>query len=460
MKLFFKILFMLILFRATGAQTTDEMLVPLRSEGPLVFDLDVCQFAWEGNLTKCEFIYSIPLNQLQSTADDKAQLTTFKIQFLISKDSEIICDSTMFRKVAMQTPLLGAQEISYIDLIDIWLPFMEINFSLRISDSLSGKWGEIPHHLFVRNLNHSFSLSDLYFISKIQKAEQKGFFEKHGLLLIPNPARQFNKADKYFHIYYELNQMFYEEDEPSSFNCRYEIYDLSGNEIFHSPDKISLKKSANTSRIEKIDLTNLPVGTYLLKLMVRDEKLNEMQQSSRYFAVWSAEEESQTWLPVSEEESDKYFDQIKYIATKEEKNVYKKLDLKGRQEFLLKFWKVRDTNPDTPRNEFMEDHFRKIALVQKSFAGGINSDMGRIYIQYGAPVQIEEHPISERNVKAYVIWRYGTNGLTEFVFIDRVGDDHYFLVHSTHPNEISNPDWMEELKAFNLNKGQPFQINN
>ncbi len=241
MKVFFKIAFLLILFQVAGAQIAEDMVMPLRSEGLLVFDLDICQFAWESNLTKCEFIYSIPLNQFQSAPKNEIQWNTFKVQLLINRDSDNLFDSTMYRKVDLHDLLLDTQQLSYVDRMDIWLPPIDINFTFRISDSLSGKQG-ISHRLFVRNLNRGFSLSDLYFISKIQKTEQKGFFEKHGLLLIPNPARQFNKSDKYFHIYYELNNMFYAEDEPSAFNCRYEIYDLSGNEIFHSTEKIALKK--------------------------------------------------------------------------------------------------------------------------------------------------------------------------------------------------------------------------
>ena len=37
------------------------------------------------------------------------------------------------------------------------------------------------------------------------------------------------------------------------------------------------------------------------------------------------------------------------------------------------------------------------------------------------------------------------DGRIEFIFVDRSGDNQYVMVHSTHVDEYSNPNWMNEL---------------
>ena len=84
--------------------------------------------------------------------------------------------------------------------------------------------------------------------------------------------------------------------------------------------------------------------------------------------------------------------------------------------------------------------------MQSEFKGGISSDMGRVYIIYGSPVDIERQSSMLSSAQAVEIWSYAVDGRTDFVFIDRDGDGKFVLVHSTHRNEYSNPDWQENMK--------------
>jgi GWxTD domain-containing protein len=215
--------------------------------------------------------------------------------------------------------------------------------------------------------------------------------------------------------------------------------------IIDHPEEVVFKKSSNTSRIEVIPLKELKTGNYRLEILISDSKTAEMRSFSRYFWVQGNQAEQELLIPMSEADVEKYFDQIKYIATPQEQKVYKQLDAKGKQEFLLRFWKSRDTDPATPENEFMIDYFQKLEYVEMTFPNGINSDMGRIYLQYGAPIEIDRETGSTVTNKSVIVWRYTLDGITEFYFVDRTGDGRFVLVDSTHPDEFSNPDWREEL---------------
>ena len=87
---------------------------------------------------------------------------------------------------------------------------------------------------------------------------------------------------------------------------------------------------------------------------------------------------------------------VAYIITDEEKKAWKKLATdEEREQFIEAFWRRRDPDPDTELNEYLEEHYERVAYANQHFASGIpgwKSDRGRIYIMYGAPHEKESHP--------------------------------------------------------------------
>jgi GWxTD domain-containing protein len=85
-----------------------------------------------------------------------------------------------------------------------------------------------------------------------------------------------------------------------------------------------------------------------------------------------------------------------YIITDEEKTSFKRLNTdEEREQFIEQFWLRRDPTPDTQENEYKEEHYRRIAYANERFASGIpgwKTDRGRIYITFGPPDEIEDHP--------------------------------------------------------------------
>src|SRR3984957_751955 len=130
-------------------------------------------------------------------------------------------------------------------------------------------------------------------------------------------------------------------------------------------------------------------------------------------------------------------EEVTYIITDEERKVFKTLQTDDeRQTFIENFWLRRDPTPDTEENEYREEHYRRIAYANDRFASGIpgwKTDRGRIYIEYGAPDEIDSHPSGGTYERPYEEgggststypfeqWRYryiegvGTNVILEFV---------------------------------------------
>jgi len=93
----------------------------------------------------------------------------------------------------------------------------------------------------------------------------------------------------------------------------------------------------------------------------------------------------QTWLD----------EEVVYIITPVEKSVFLKLPSdRERDAFIEAFWKHRDPTPDSDKNEFKIEHYRRIAYAVKSLGleapvPGWKTDRGRIYIILGQPAEIE-----------------------------------------------------------------------
>ena len=87
---------------------------------------------------------------------------------------------------------------------------------------------------------------------------------------------------------------------------------------------------------------------------------------------------------------------VRYIISPEELTAFKQLSNdEERDQFIEQFWLRRDPTPDTPENEFKEEHYRRIAYANEHFAAGIpgwRTDRGRIYIMWGPADTIEAHP--------------------------------------------------------------------
>jgi len=88
--------------------------------------------------------------------------------------------------------------------------------------------------------------------------------------------------------------------------------------------------------------------------------------------------------------------EVTYIISDEERKAFMSLSNdEERDAFIENFWLRRNPNPDSPENEFREEHYRRIAYANEHYAAGKpgwKTDRGRIYISWGPPDNIESHP--------------------------------------------------------------------
>ena len=140
---------------------------------------------------------------------------------------------------------------------------------------------------------------------------------------------------------------------------------------------------------------------------------------------------------------------VAYIITDQERKAFKNLtNDEEREAFIEAFWQRRNPDPDSPENEFREEHYRRIAYANEHFAAGKpgwKTDRGRIYIMWGKPDDIESHPSGGSYQRPYdegggetatfpfETWHYrylegiGENIDLEFVDSCMCGDYHFTI---------------------------------
>jgi GWxTD domain-containing protein len=142
-------------------------------------------------------------------------------------------------------------------------------------------------------------------------------------------------------------------------------------------------------------------------------------------------------------------EEVPYIISDEERKSFRTLSNdEERDAFIEQFWLRRNPNPDSPENEFREEHYRRIAYANDKYAAGKpgwKTDRGHIYIAFGPPDSTDSHPSGgsyqrpmdegggETSTFPFEIWHYrylegiGENIDIEFVDTCQCGDYHFTI---------------------------------
>jgi GWxTD domain-containing protein len=106
-------------------------------------------------------------------------------------------------------------------------------------------------------------------------------------------------------------------------------------------------------------------------------------------------------------------DEVVYIITEKEREAFLSIEAADvRDRFIEAFWRKRDPNPATIRNEFREEHFRRLTyandvLGRETARPGFRTDRGRFYILLGEPREIQRYDREE--LQPIELWFYSSN---------------------------------------------------
>ncbi len=289
---------------------------------------------------------------------------------------------------------------------------------LAIRDKESGTSHMLSKTVHVQDFSApDFALSDIMLLSRVASVAGKR-------TIAPSVSPNVGTIAEAFWIYLEAY------NKRGADSARFTL-DIVGGKDEHqvTVDTVTALKPGRGEYILRVPHGILPLGDYRLLVVARlpasahDSTARPLASAGRIISArWVG-------LPRSVKDLDLAIEQLRYIAKDDEMSKLK--DAKTAEEkmvALAEFWKKRDPNPNTPRNEKMEEYYGRVEYANKHFShymDGWRTDMGMVYIMFGSPNNVDRHPF-EVDSKPYEIWAYYDLNYS-FVFIDQTGFGDYRL---------------------------------
>lgn len=207
---------------------------------------------------------------------------------------------------------------------------------------------------------------------------------------------------------------------PRSYRFKYRIVEDGGDVLVQGDTLVQLARSAEPVLVRP-NRAEFLVGGHQFEVELQDGR--QRHRTTRSFEV----EESGAPRGKAYETM---MEALSYIAEDAEVEPMRRLRTDAEQAAAWEaFWRRRDPTPDTPRNEFQLEFFRRLHHAEQNFQGfgpGWRSDMGRIYVRHGPADQVEQRTASTQS-PALEIWFYH-QPYRRYVFADREGFGRYTLL--------------------------------
>jgi len=260
----------------------------------------------------------------------------------------------------------------------------------------------------------TLSLSDIMLVSRITYTGEKRS-------ITPLVSANAGTLSEPFHVFFES----YSDSAIAQGFVSVIVHDAKKNQRLRTDTTLSMQAGRNPFFLP-VDARSLDVGDYVVYVLVKsseDEKENVIASTSRQFVVrWSG-------LPRTVKNFETAVEQLAYIAEKDEMEyINEGTTAEEKQHRLVAFWKKKDPNPNTARNEKMEEYYGRVEYANKNFSHyieGWRTDMGMVFIIFGSPSNVDRHPFDMES-KPYEIWTYYDLNHS-FTFVDESGFGDYHL---------------------------------
>lgn len=201
----------------------------------------------------------------------------------------------------------------------------------------------------------------------------------------------------------------------------------------------SLLEKPFARQIREISVAGFEPGEYEIEIELKGARGKKYDKKKGKFHIrWNEES-------LLQHNYDVLVSQISLIASpKDVKELKKAETLEEKKAALDSFWKLKDPFPETPRNEFRAEFYRRVRLANANYGflrrQGWETDRGRVLVRYGEPDQIEDYPFALETYPSQV-WHYYRKGrYRKFIFVDDSHDGDYRLQYP-YDGIGSNPDF-------------------
>ncbi len=353
----------------------------------------------------------------------------------------------------IRIPLQPGNYIAHVSLMDLNGKDKTLDGQLEIS---------IPDHFT------KVSTSDIL-IAEVAtpSSNMESPFQKSGYEIIPRISNFYNQYMTNIPYYVELYNTNLIQD--SSFGLRQQIISTQTNQVIPGFSRFTkIKPSPVVPILRNIDISKLPSGSYHLTLEVIDRNSKTIGQTADYFFerindIELAETVDEiildpTFQASITDDSLKYYlaSLIPIARPAEVKSIIKTLKANSPdlcRKHIQQFW-IQTSGANATSQWLI--YKKNVILVQQNygnnFQDGLETDRGRVFLQYGQPNTIIVRETSPSEYP-YEIWHYykiKTFSNKRFVFYNPdLVNNAYRLLHSDMVGEQQNYKWQEMLVKRN-----------
>lgn len=428
-----------------------SMLVAFAGE----YDVDFATFRASDEMDVVEVYFMIPRNLFKFVPiGDKFQSTILIRVALAQRDTVVAMDQWIIVDQKSDTVrAASSQKIPEISTLQV-KPGIYQMITVVADTNTRVKYKQEMQINVPAYSGNTIQISDLHFGSQISKTEKNNKFSKYfGYDIIPNASSIYGVKNPSLFSFCEVYHLRYDPNSAGTYKTRYTVTDLNQKEILKSEWKSKAKPGDSAVEINGLNISSLESGLYNLNFECMDEQSGQTATYKKRFYMVKEEKrdllssayDEEILKNLSKKELDEKFGPMKFVASETEIKMYRKSDLSGKRQIIARFWDRRDNSPQTPINEARQEFEDRLKYANEQFRtarqAGWKTDMGRVFIIYGPPSEVERYP-SSLEKKPYQIWTYNDiEGGIIFAFVDKTGFGSMELVHSTARNELQDTNW-------------------
>ena len=448
MKSFFKVIFLLALTTSTKAQE-------------LRFGLQPIQYVSETQGPYVDFFSTLDASTIAFEMDaDSIWHARFKVALSFEGKVDVVRFEYTSEDSASSAPLmLQKSTFTFDDTKEIEKRPLEIFLYDEVSNS---DWSFSDTLEYVAS---DFWLSQPVLLDDVEEVPMN--YVKRGVSVVPVASLGLPVFEN------ESTLSMYTEGFVASgkYILQYKLTDAYGNNI-PGTSGFARCNTGSTPVYNKIDFSSQKSGQYEYSIVMLDSTGQAVAERISPFywyndkadeAAWNGPEVSVTravfengwgqWSQVNE-----YLRMIAPVATMSERRIMTNLkdseDTARIASFIVNFW--TDKNAMDPLGEW-KGYLVVVDKVDQEFGSrtvpGYRSQMGRVFLQYGAPSLVEERSFDGRNYP-YQVWQYDQLKSSStpvqqnqvFIFVDQelIGRQ-YTLIHSSALGEVKDHKWQYHL---------------
>lgn len=398
---------------------------------------------------------------------------SIQVTMIIRQDS-VIKD---FRKYELLSPEMddtSAVALNFIDQQRFPLPNGTYTLDLSIADmNVDKKSLVVSYPVEINFPSDEFSISGIQLVNTFSKTTTPNVLSKSGYDFVPYVDNFFASDKNKLTFYTEIYNPRHKEGSEEKFLVSAYIESFESKRMLNEFVRIKREPSKPvTVLLTEFDITQLPSGNYNLVVSLRDKENKIVTQNAIFFQRSNPGANGPALDLASVNLTNTFADRISNADTLREfirsmqpvsteiesifiKSQVETASVEVLKQFFLNFWQTR--NEQNPEKAW-EDYKFEVRKVNSAYSTqvkkGYNTDMGRVYLQYGPPNTITDVPFDAGGGEAsvpYQIWHYyslsnNRERNRKFVFVAselRVTD--YTLVHSDATGEIQNYNWQSNL---------------